>query len=310
MRKLHLVIITIFITVKVGAQSYDFTQRTASFSFLQNSTSINNGSVWSDFDMFDVPIGFTFEFMGRSFTTVTFEATGRLIFDNPDHFYYADMVTILGMRDKGATSSQSPLSYQLAGTSGNQILKIEVNNATYGGGSTVNYQIWLYEANNTIELHMGPYTSTFANTPFSGLFYVESFGPINYNYSIVLSGNPSSPTVQEFTGPDDGPFNSTLNDIPSNGTVYTFADNSILGIQEVEQSKIRLYPTPSYGIVHLTGDPIIEAKLYSTKGTQIMTIAKRTGLKQIDLSELSAGLYLAVLTNTYGQRSIKRIVKQ
>ena len=70
--------------------------------------------------------GFDFQFMDSTFTSVSLEATGRVIFDDK-HFYYADMFVVAGMQDKGTTHSKSPLSFQISGDLGSQILKIEIH---------------------------------------------------------------------------------------------------------------------------------------------------------------------------------------
>ena len=107
------------------AQSYSFSQSNEPYKNLENAISINTENVWSGFQAFSIPIGFNFQYMDSTFTSVSLEATGRVIFDEK-HFYYADMFVVAGMQDKGTMNSLSPLSYQLSGDQGDQILKIEI----------------------------------------------------------------------------------------------------------------------------------------------------------------------------------------
>lgn len=211
------------------SQSYSFSQFQEQYIPLEEGTSINKDSIWSAFQAYAIPIGFPFSYMGNSYTCVSLEATGRLIFDD-DHYYYADMFVVLGMQDKGVLTSLSPLSYLLSGDKGDQILKIEINNATYKSdlSSTINYQIWLHERNGSIELHMGPNNinnpkDAFSRGPFSGVFNVTSFSPISFTYGYALLGDSSSPSDTSFVGSkiDDKGF--TLDSAPSEHTVYRFS---------------------------------------------------------------------------------------
>ncbi len=246
-------------TIQLQGQPYFFSQYTQSYTNLSNTISINNGNIWSGFQTFTVPIGFSFDFMGNSFNSVELEATGRLIFD-VNHYYFADMFVVSGMEDKGTSSSLSPLSYKLTGSVGTQILKIEINNATYQNdpASTVNYQIWLYEESSTIELHMGPNTInnpslSFPSGPFSGVYHITTFSPVTYGYGLALFGNPLLPTDTTFSGTGINTSNIILNNIPNNSMVYQFTDDTITSaIKTVETDDyINVYPNPTSRIINI-----------------------------------------------------------
>ena len=219
----HLLFLSIFLTgiAQSYGQSYSFSQSKESYKQLENAVSINAENLWSGFQTFSIPIGFNFHYMDSTFTSVSLEATGRVIFDEK-HFYYADMFVVAGMQDKGTMNSLSPLSYQLSGDQGDQILKIEINNATYKKdlSSTINFQIWLYENNGTIELHMGPNSITnpeaaLALGPFSGVFNVTSFSPTTFGYGYAIQGSPISPSDTTFVGTGVDDFGLTLDNSPS-----------------------------------------------------------------------------------------------
>ena len=230
--KLVIFIISLFSISKSYTQAYSFSQSQEVYIALEASTSINKDSIWSGFQAYTIPIGFPFSYMDSSFTTVSLEATGRLIFDDA-HYYYADMFVVLGMQDKGGSSSLSPLSYQLSGTLGDQILKIEIQNATYNNdlNSTINYQIWLYESDGKIELHMGPNIiahpeSAFIRGPFSGVFHMTSFTPASFDYGYALIGASSSPSDTSFVGSEINDSEFILDSAPAELTVYSFSLNS------------------------------------------------------------------------------------
>ena len=124
----HVFFLSIFLIgiAQSYGQSYSFSQPKASYKQLENGISLNTENPWSGFQSFAILMGFDLQFMDSTFTSVSLEATGRVIFDEK-HFYYADMFVVAGMQDKGTTHSKSPLSFQISGDLGSQILKIEIH---------------------------------------------------------------------------------------------------------------------------------------------------------------------------------------
>lgn len=317
MKTLFFIAIAVFLnTNSVQAQSYEFSLETESFSFLENSTSINNGNIWSFGDMFTIPIGFPFKFMGATFTNVTFEGTGRLIFDE-NHLFFADMIVSLSLMDKGNGTSLSPLSYELTGNEGDQILKIEINNATYGGDSTVNFQIWLYEGSNTMELHMGEYSSSFENDVFSGIHSLSTFNPITYIYSLSLHGNPLEPTELIFSGVGDDPSTDLLDDVPPSETVYRFIDNTTLDIDDFGHiEEVAIYPSPAsteitFDFSKSRLENISAITLYTISGRKIKSIQNiRYPIQKVDVQNLETGIYLFVIASAQNKQVVRRFIKK
>ncbi len=229
MKKILFLCLVLMSLSKSYSQVYSYSQSQELYTELADGESINTGNAWNGFQAFTIPIGFSFTYMDSVFTSVSLEATGRLIFD-VNHYYYADMFVVAGMQDKGAVNSLSPLSYQLSGVIGEEILKIEIKNATYKKdlSSTINYQIWLYESNGAIELHMGSSSinnpeDAFSLGPFSGVFNVTSFSPTTFAYGYALVGTPLSPSDTTFVGTGTNDFGLTLDNVPTDSTVYRFS---------------------------------------------------------------------------------------
>ena len=232
MKNFLIISLLLMSTVSSSSQPYSFAQSKGQYLSLENATNITNGKAWSGFEAFTIPIGFPFLFMDSVFTKLSVESTGRLIFDE-NHYYYADMFVVAGMQDKGTSSSLSALSYQLSGTSGDQILKIEFKNATYKKdlGSTISYQLWLYEKAGTIELHMGPNhisnpQAAFFRGPYAGVFKVISFSPTDFDYGKAIIGNPLSPADTTFVGTGINDMILTLDNVPPTNTIYRFTPQS------------------------------------------------------------------------------------
>lgn len=140
------------------AQNFDYTVTTDSVAWneLTSQTILNTGnSVWNF--SYRIPIGFTFSFCGRNFDSLTIETNGYVVFDVDRNYA---ITTFSGVGDHvDANGIHSVLSYQLSGTSGNRILKIQYLNCSPdpSGEEVLSWQIWLKENGNT-EVRVGPGT--------------------------------------------------------------------------------------------------------------------------------------------------------
>ena len=133
---------------------------------------------WGD-TMLTVPIGFEFELYGQKFDTCYLDQ-GGIIFYEGDPYDYIDYDTffiffcfnhLFDLGHDSTSYSLSPVSYNLSGILGNQVLKIEYKNAWVVTGRdgtrySIDLQLWLHEYNGTIEVHFGEY-----NADVLGYFY-------------------------------------------------------------------------------------------------------------------------------------------
>jgi len=301
------------------AQPYYFSQGTATYAPLTDTISLNNGNVWAGFQSFTVPIGFSFQFMDSSFTAVDVEATGRLIFDNPSHYYFADLLVVNGFRDRGFSSgtSISPLSYKLdtSGGAGDYILKIEFQNVGMSTSSSysTNFQLWLYEVDNSLELHQGPvFAPSLPNAPISGVHQVNTYTPaIVYDYALSLYGNATNPSDTTYTTNET----HTLNGLPSNGTVFRYSPVSpftaLNKLKPIQTLSIIPNPATDQIILDL---PLggAQVKVYNLQGQVLYQQAFReAGNVSIGLNELSmpAGVYIVALKKGARPLSLGRFVK-
>lgn len=133
--------------------NYSFAKDSVAWQELNTQTILNGGNSAWNFS-YKIPIGFPFNYLGRNFDSLKIETNGYLVFD--DNRNYA-LTAFSGFGDCiDDFGNHSVLGYELSGTSGNRILKIQFKNA--GSSSQTNkhftYQIWLRE-NNALEVHIG-----------------------------------------------------------------------------------------------------------------------------------------------------------
>lgn len=134
---------------------YSFTKDSVEWQELNAQTILNeNNSAWKF--CYKIPIGFSFNYLGRNFDSLCIETNGYLVFD--DDRNYA-LTVFPGFGDCiDSTGNHSVLGYTLTGPNGNRILKIQHKNigSIYSTNQFITYQTWLYEAGNKIEIRMGP----------------------------------------------------------------------------------------------------------------------------------------------------------
>ncbi len=236
--RLILLIITLFVISITGYNSsygqatYCYTQSSSVYVDIALPVSINNGVVWDDSTFF-IPIGFTFNFFGSNYDTLALNTNGILypydsigIYDLKKPimpFGSNDSTTNLIDRGYGSAFSLSPISYELSGSSGSRILKIEFKNAGFQQklptlAEYTNVQAWLYEGTNQIEFHHG---STTANSScFNGATGPAiGIGNVGSYTGYYLNGDPITPVLLDTI--------SNLDSSPLDGTVYGFLPSVI-----------------------------------------------------------------------------------
>jgi hypothetical protein len=215
---------------------YSFSKDSVAWQELSNQTILNSGNgAWSF--SYKIPIGFSFNYLGRNFDSLRIETNGYLVFDNDRNYA---LTAFLGFSDcVDAQGNHSVLGYELSGTNGNHILKIQFKNtgSMKQTSKHFTYQIWLKE-NGVVEIRIGPdeyqpgiiimnqYDTVLTNRDSLQFYRV---GLINMNMDaetngFFIGGNVSSPQGQPVDQNHTDPIYMMC--APSQGTRYTFTPNS------------------------------------------------------------------------------------
>jgi len=313
-RKLRLLIYGSCIAAAVQAQPYFFTQSSAAYSSLSGSTSINGSTVWNSFQSFAVPSGFSFGFMGNTYTTIYIEGSGFCRFDA--NYYYLINPFTVQLRDKGTSTSLSPLSYKLEGTSPNRILKIEWNNCGFvnESSSTANFQLWLYETSHVIETHIGACTVNNPSSAYAGNLYpgpamgIYEFSSLTFCvYGIGLLGNPAAANDSIIQAANADIFDFSLNGTPAQGNVYRFTPGN-LSVGEIDADAGAVFPNPAAVSLCITGFGTEIA--YTIRDAAGKAVQSGTAGQHdtVDISLLEDGLYLIEIRTGSALR-VRRFVK-
>lgn len=314
MKKTLLFSLSMLMTIASFSQfPYTFSVSTASYQPLTLGGSVNNAAVWDDED-FEIPLGFTFKMDSMSvdtfhFTSGTMFGTASQVLDN------IFLVTDLDLYDRGnagGSFSRSPIRYEISGSTGNRIFKIEVANAgiydeydLYGtDNDSVYYQVWLYEGTNVVEVRFGPSHITPSN--YSDYYYMTG-KPIhgyakNMDYFTgsftnfyFLKGNSASPAIDSVSNWMS--FSGGLNTHPANGTVYKYTPKpkSVSVNDALAAQNIQLVNNISSTqlLINNSSSANYTYKVVSVNGATMNVTGNLSGGKQaIDISSLPAGMYL------------------
>lgn len=279
---------------------------------------------WDD-EIYEIPIGFNFTFLGEVFDSLIIETNGELLFislNDALNLNTADTIPIFNgfgnlelgadLISRGTSVSTSPIRTQLSGPVGNRILKIEwVNAGFYSDASEtdfVNFQIWIKEAGNVIESHIGPNSVNASSYNVSSgavigvaRLHVDPILEIfNYIDGLYLSGSASAPVASQNFG--------TISGTPAANSLFVFTPSTV-NVPKNELLQINLFPNPANNILQIEQEySKMNLQIFSVDGKLLNTTTLIPGTSQIDVSSLASGIYFANFINEKGETSRNKFV--
>lgn len=290
-----LLLLVFIIAVRLHAQQYPCYPYSSPYVELIGATTLTTVAPWSYATAYTVPIGFTFEFRSANFTSINIEGSGFTYFD--PSYYYLMLPFTVKLQSKGSSGNNSPISYQTTGAIGSRILKIQWKNAGfyYDTTSTINFQLWLYESSNNIEVHIGPndvpnpslvYQENGSDGPVIGVFHYTSASYCTY--STALTGTPANPTGVTATG-NINLFANSLSSTPSDSQVYKF-EPYFLGVGEYRGDILFASSIVNENLVFQSEAAISSCMLYSLDGK--ICILRSVEDQQMFVGDLPSGMYI------------------
>jgi hypothetical protein len=335
MKRINLLIAFCFgVSLSLTAQDYNFTATTGTYENLSGSTSLNNGITWDD-PQFKIPIGFDFTYFDETFNQIFIEDFGLGGLLTPDSSesgvfplliaYGADIIDRAYDFIEPGPGSQSNISYLTEGTPGNRILKVEWNNVGFYSEledddvSTdfTNFQMWLYEGSNDIELRFGPNSITQPQLSFDDLpgSYIALLPAYEYDTDelledgIGLSGDPANPTLEVVSSLFSLP---TLNGVIPEGTIYKFSPGmSNTSSPAALQPQLSVFPNPSKGFFQILSENQNEIMEQVTIVNSIGKVVKEVNNpgNSVSVSELPAGSYFVKIKSNLRLTTQKLVVE-
>ena len=313
----NLIALILLITITVSAQAqmpYNFTYKSETYTPLTNGIALSDTNAWDE-SIYAIPLGYKFQLGNRMVDTIFLNSFSLISQDTSTQVMDGLVFIDADLQDRGAldsSNSKSPISYEISGTKGDRICKIEIANAGFYAerdlyntmDDYVNIQLWIYEADSKFEMRYGPSQITNPTD-----YFVSQTGPIvgyadyfNSDESsgivYLLSGDYDSPTLDSFSFSISG---YTLSSYPKEGTVYTFTPKKTLGIDRNKVLQdVQIYPTAVRDNLHINlgENTDAEYRIISATGqtTNLYgTMDNRSNM--LDLSHLPSGMYILQLSS-------------
>lgn len=303
---------------------YTLAVSSATYVPLTGATLISGTTLWNG-DNYKVPIGFNFKIEDSTIADFSLFATAFACTDTQGKvsgFFLSDA----DLQDRALPTMGTPVSpirYQVSGTAGSRIFKIEVFNAGFWDEydlystnlDSVCYQVWYYEGSNVVELHYGPskvsHTSDYfqlaAGKPVVGFIRGVDFDLTTINMMYFLTGNPAAPVIDSAS--NLLAVSGGLDSYPADGTVYKFTPKTT-GVKEVATTLDKVFAenTLCRDELYVTNNEK-EAANYRILSTNGSTVSLSGTLKQggnsIDVSQLASGVYVLYISNNTGRKQVK-----
>lgn len=289
---------------------YTFASSTDFYVELDNPTVLTDGVIWDE-ETYLLALGFTFYVGNEGFDTVAIHANGYLTFvNNTVNATHTAMIfgdVDLQDRGVGTVTAKSPISYQIDGSLGSQIVKIQYKNAGFFDGipsDSVNFQVWIYENLDKIEYRFGQ--SSIANPlivfqgntgAICGLYTANAN---SFLTGFTLTNVAASPDTAQFANLEL--FNlPSLNSLIPENSVYTFAHNHPVATEFMASEPLAIHifknPTTDFSIINmvLPERTMIYLDVFDINGKRLKTekIFSPQGECQImvDLSKYPPSVY-------------------
>ena len=233
-----------------------------------------------------------------------------------------DLVNVNGISPFASNLNSVDLSVNAAGQTGNTDIEVHVYTDNYP--SEITWEIKDEQGN--IVASGGPYqpgnddqfggggpdalTTKIHNVSLPDneqCFNLEIFDSFGDGWG--LSDGSITPGVEIFSGG---------NSIYSTGNVGNFGDsesyfnafkyNTTFGIDRFVEYNFTMYPNPTNGIVNMSANQAFEVEIYNLKGKLVFN-TKVNDSQQLDLSQLSSGVYLTKITINSATKTNKLIIK-
>jgi Secretion system C-terminal sorting domain len=328
MKKITLLLAMALATMGMNAQNtYTLTTLNGqTYTDITGGTSINNNQIW-DLDYygeFDMPINFKFE--GQTVTRFLFDddsfafLTADADYDSEDfEGVYMVYPTTIFIQDRtyDTGTSSSPISYTVEGTAPNRIMKLQLknvgseNNIWFGFEEDefyMNFQIWLYESDNAIEIRHGEsnmsteYLEAYAE---DGGFAAAAIFKNDTAY--MAYGDPANATYGEFTETTFPEVFNGFPTFPANGTVYRFGPATTTGTDTFTANTFSVYPNPATTVINIQAAEATQDQyaIYNILGSRVAQGNLTGTTTAINVANLQQGVYV-IKTGTQNLKFIKQ----
>ncbi|GAB5553388.1 MAG: hypothetical protein Sapg2KO_29790 [Saprospiraceae bacterium] len=323
MKYFYLTFLFLFINYNGFAQ-YTLSTSTNSYVSLVNPISINQGNVWDHTTTYRIDFNFNFDIYGEYYNALTVNAGGGLDFIGTTtktlNVFFPVVPTFPAYQliDRGNGASQSPISYEITGVPGNNILKIQWENAGFRQNSSdfVNYQIWLFEIDSHLEIRFGSRqfdTATFEqfNDETLGIRWI--FDSCSNYWGVVGQANAPTYWIYDACSPNYTFIYGT----PDSGMTYSINRSIETNTENFETLDLNLFPNPAKTTLCISGieENIIvkEITIFDTVGKVLLSTNVSSEVSDqicLPIGNFNSGVYFLKLRTEDGRSFVRKVLKQ
>ncbi len=304
--KIIITILSIVLLQHSALGQYTFNSTTTNtYQNLDSAISLNVNIPWNNH--FSFPLNYNFDFVldSQSYTSCHVMAGGGLVFlgaENKELYVFHIPAEGYLLTDRGDTTSFSPINYEITGDTGTHILKVEWRNAgflqtgsTANPNDSVNFQIWLHEATNCIDVHFGPSSASSSSYVGTGGMAFKWFYD-NCLSIMGLQGAADNPSSLFYNG--CLPNFHYLTGHPSDAVRFSICPEAV-SVKEIQLAEqLDIYPNPASRMLNIDNIPpnfeLQSIELSNTLGQLVQQLnyspISRSSI-QITLPEQAKGLH-------------------
>ena len=240
MKRILLLLVVSCLAIAAKAQStaagYNFAASTGSYTALSGASNATVGT-WNDTVVSGISLGFTFNYMGTAFTTVSISSNGWIALGTVTltATTYTPVSTLGGGTNgiisasgcnlQSSSTNTDNITYLTTGSAGSRVFTVQYKSVRFSGSAATeawNFQIKLYETSGIIQIVYGSATTpTTARTMQVGIrgTAVTDFNnrTTTTNWSATTIGTANTSTCTRST---------TVQ--PASGLIYTWCPNAAL----------------------------------------------------------------------------------
>lgn len=314
MNKVILIILMVCYYGIAHTQDYSLTTYQDDYIELEDYESLQLTNLGDVFAPGVFELDFSFPYFDLSYDELTLSPVqGLLSFPDQIDFslrllsFMYDWDNLMSLED-----IPSDIRYKLTTVNGLKALAIQYTRIRFASDPSIeefdtnlNFQYWFYE-DGTIEFKMGPANvdNSPVYVPGEGFFFLTGNGPINLAVEIALY-HPFDVDrrywVTDLESHSDYFFSNQRGNIewlPPAGWTYRFSNLLVSSDDLQANSDISIYPNPATNLVSIsTNAAVTQWQIIDMQGVEQMG---GSGTRDMDVSDLAAGMYMLVVETQQG----------
>ena len=329
--KQFLIAALLLMTLGLAKGQYTFQTTMNPYVELQNPISLDQGNEWGS-SSYQVYFNFNFDILGQPHSALNVLPWGGISFGGlgmKELFVFHTPFGGYWLRDKGegTGSTLSPVDYEITGSPGSQILKIQWKNAGFkqwfnvsDTADYVDFQIWLYEQGGRMDVRFGnsstdPGTYGYpdgTSNPNPGTSLKWWFDGCSNVLALTGSANLPSYNFYDICSPNYYFIQGT----PNPGITYIFNPTAV-SVAPSEATGIQVAPSVTATAFKLSGLDAAaayeSAELRGISGKVVRDLRPVVEGQEealVNVEGLASGLYFMRLEDAEGEVVVRKVVVQ